>query len=83
MGAAPQYKLTASFNFWEEIEGLTTEGEMSEAGKGEAAKQMLFHGFSRQILNYRFVLFLWVALLFFTFFPTMSFGATFGHFCLF
>ena len=33
--------LTASFDFWEEIEieGLRTEGEMSEAGIGEAAKQ--------------------------------------------
>ena len=33
MGAAPQYKLTASFDFWEdiEIEGLRTKGEMSEA----------------------------------------------------
>ena len=41
MGAAPQYKLTASFDFWEEIEieGLRTEGEMSEAGIGDAAKQ--------------------------------------------
>ena len=41
MGAAPQYKLTVSFDFWEEIEieGLRTEGEMSEAGIGEAAKQ--------------------------------------------
>ena len=31
MGAAPQYKLTVRFNFWEEIkiEGLRTEGEMS------------------------------------------------------
>ena len=41
MGAAPQYKLTASFDFWEEIKikGLRTEGEMSKAGIGEAAKQ--------------------------------------------
>ena len=41
MGAAPQYKLTASFDFWEEIalEGLRTEGEMSEAGIGETTKQ--------------------------------------------
>ena len=33
MGAVPQYKLTASFDFWEEIEieGLRTKGEMSEA----------------------------------------------------
>ena len=39
--AAPQYKLTASFDFWEEmeIEGVRTEGEMSEAGICEAAKQ--------------------------------------------
>ena len=41
MCAAPQYKVTVSFNFWEdiEIEGLRTEGEMSEAGIVEAAKQ--------------------------------------------
>ena len=41
MGAAPQYKPTASFDFWEEIEieVLRTEGEMSEAGICEAAKQ--------------------------------------------
>ena len=39
MGAVPQHKLTASFDFWEEIEGLRIEGDMSEAGIGEAAKQ--------------------------------------------
>ena len=41
MGAAPQYKPTASFDFWEEIEieVLRTEGELSEAGIGDAAKQ--------------------------------------------
>ena len=41
MGAAPQYKLTTSFDFWEEIEieGIRTVGEMSDAGIGEAAKQ--------------------------------------------
>ena len=39
MGAAPQYKLTVSFDFWEEIVGLRIDGEMSEAGIGEAVKQ--------------------------------------------
>ena len=40
MGAGPQYKLTASFDFWEEIEieGLRIKGEMPEAGICEAAK---------------------------------------------
>ena len=41
MGAATQYKLIASVDFWEEIKimGLRTEGEMSEAGIGEAARR--------------------------------------------
>ena len=39
MGAAPQYKLTVSFDFWEEIVGLRIDGEMSEAGIGEAARR--------------------------------------------
>ena len=36
---APQYKFCVSFDFWDAIEGLRIEGEMSEAGIGEAAKQ--------------------------------------------
>ena len=39
MGAATQYKLIVSVDFWEEIMGLRTEGEMSEAGIGEAARR--------------------------------------------
>ena len=39
MGAATEYKLIVSVDFWEEIMGLRTEGEMSEAGIGEAARR--------------------------------------------
>ena len=35
---APQYKFCVSFDFWDAIEGLRIEGEMSEAGKGEAVR---------------------------------------------
>ena len=35
---APQYKFCVSFDFWDAIEGLRIEGEMSEAGIGEMSE---------------------------------------------
>ena len=41
---APQYKFCVSFDFWDAIEGLRIEGEMSEAGIGEAEEKMTKQG---------------------------------------